>query len=42
MGYDIIEIPIEYRPRLGAKKLGFRHGLEILKRIISENFYRRD
>ena len=36
MGYDIAEIPIEYRQRLGKKKLGFRHGLEILKRIISD------
>jgi glycosyltransferase involved in cell wall biosynthesis len=35
-GYDIVEIPIEYRSRLGKKKLGFRHGLEILKRIISD------
>ena len=36
MGYDIAEIPIEYRQRLGKKKLGFRHGLEIFKRIISD------
>jgi glycosyltransferase involved in cell wall biosynthesis len=36
MGYDIAEIPIEYRQRLGKKKLGFRHGLEILTRIISD------
>jgi len=35
-GYDIVEIPIEYRSRLGKKKLGFRHGLEILKRILSD------
>jgi glycosyltransferase involved in cell wall biosynthesis len=36
MGYDIVEVPIKYRPRLGKKKLGFRHGLEILNRIISD------
>jgi dolichol-phosphate mannosyltransferase len=35
-GYDIVEIPIKYRSRLGKKKLGFRHGLEIFKRIIME------
>jgi glycosyltransferase involved in cell wall biosynthesis len=39
MGYDIVEIPIEYRSRLGKKKLGFRHGLEILKRIISDSTF---
>lgn len=32
--YDIVEIPIRYRPRLGEKKLKFRHGLAILKRIL--------
>ena len=36
MGYDIVEMPIKYRLRLGKKKLGFRHGLEILKRIIMD------
>lgn len=35
-GYQIIEIPIAYRDRLGEKKLKLRHGLEILKRILSE------
>ena len=37
-GYKIVEVPIQYRKRLGKKKLGFRHGLEILKRIIIESF----
>jgi len=36
-GYDIAEIPIEYRPRLGEKKLKLRHGFSILKRIIVES-----
>ena len=35
-GYKIIELPIKYRKRLGKKKLGFRHGLKILRRIIIE------
>jgi hypothetical protein len=35
--YRIVEVPVEYRPRLGKKKLGFRHALTILKRIIKEN-----
>jgi dolichol-phosphate hexosyltransferase len=36
MGYKIVEVPIKYRPRLGKKKLGFKHGLGILKRIIAQ------
>ena len=36
-GYRIIEVPINYRHRLGKKKLGFRHAFTILKRIIQEN-----
>lgn len=36
-GYGIVEIPIEYRPRLGEKKLRLRHGLTILKRIAIES-----
>jgi glycosyltransferase involved in cell wall biosynthesis len=36
-GYTIVELPINYRKRLGQKKLGFRHGLIILKRIIIES-----
>jgi glycosyltransferase involved in cell wall biosynthesis len=35
-GYEIREIPIPYRPRLGEKKLKIRHGLTIVKRIMSE------
>jgi len=35
-GYSIVETPIKYRKRLGKKKLGFRHGLKILRRIIIE------
>ncbi len=34
-GYKIVEVPIKYRKRLGKKKLGFKHGLTILKRIIT-------
>jgi len=33
-GYKIVELPIKYRKRLGKKKLGFRHGLKIARRII--------
>lgn len=36
-GYRIVEIPIEYRPRLGEKKLGLKHGFTILKRILVES-----
>jgi len=35
-GYGIVEIPIKYRPRLGDKKLGLRHGFTILRRVLSE------
>ncbi len=35
-GYRIVEIPIDYRVRLGEKKLKLRHGLTILRRIIRE------
>lgn len=38
-GFKIVEIPINYRDRLGEKKLKLRHGFGILKRIISESFY---
>ena len=37
MGYEIVEIPIHYRSRLGEKKLKLRHGFTILRRIISES-----
>jgi dolichol-phosphate hexosyltransferase len=36
-GYDTYEVPIEYRERLGNKKLTVRDGASILKRIISES-----
>jgi glycosyltransferase involved in cell wall biosynthesis len=35
-GFGIVEVPIKYRPRLGAKKLKVRHGATILKRILLE------
>ena len=35
-GFGIVEVPIIYRERLGVKKLGVRHGFEILKRIMLE------
>jgi dolichol-phosphate mannosyltransferase len=38
-GYGIVEVPIQYRERLGEKKLGIKHGAEIFRRIISETFY---
>jgi dolichol-phosphate mannosyltransferase len=34
--YQIKEIPIHYRKRLGEKKLKLRHGFTILRRILSE------
>ncbi len=36
-GFEIVEIPIYYRPRLGEKKLQPKHGFAILKRIILES-----
>ncbi|MCW4031380.1 MAG: glycosyltransferase family 2 protein [Candidatus Bathyarchaeota archaeon] len=33
-GYGIEEVDIEYRPRIGEKKLKLRHGFQILKRMI--------
>jgi dolichol-phosphate mannosyltransferase len=38
-GYEIVEIPIYYRPRLGEKKLKLKHGVTILKRIVLETTY---
>ena len=38
-GFGIVEIPIGYRERLGEKKLGVKHGFEILRRIILETTY---
>jgi dolichol-phosphate mannosyltransferase len=36
-GYSILEIPVEYRARLGEKKLRLRDGLTILRRITTES-----
>jgi glycosyltransferase involved in cell wall biosynthesis len=36
-GYKISEIPIDYRSRLGEKKLKIHHGFGIAKRIIAES-----
>jgi dolichol-phosphate mannosyltransferase len=36
-GYDIVEVPIHYRCRLGEKKLKLRHGLTIFRRILAES-----
>jgi dolichol-phosphate mannosyltransferase len=36
-GYQIVEIPIYYRQRLGEKKLKPKHGFTILKRILLES-----
>ena len=38
-GYGIVEIPIQYRERLGEKKLKARHGAVIIKRIMLESTY---
>ena len=38
-GFGIIEIPIQYRRRIGEKKLKARHGATILKRMILEATY---
>jgi dolichol-phosphate hexosyltransferase len=36
-GFDIVEMDIKYRPRLGQKKLKVTHGVTILKRILQES-----
>jgi dolichol-phosphate mannosyltransferase len=36
-GYEIVEVPISYRERLGEKKLGVKNGFEIFKRIMFES-----
>jgi dolichol-phosphate mannosyltransferase len=36
-GYSIAEVPIEYRPRKGEKKLKIKDGMVILQRIIKES-----
>jgi dolichol-phosphate hexosyltransferase len=38
-GFSIVEVPINYRERLGQKKLGIKNGAEILKRIMLETTY---
>jgi len=38
-GFSIEEVPIQYRERIGEKKLGVRHAAEILKRIMLETMY---
>jgi glycosyltransferase involved in cell wall biosynthesis len=35
-GFRIVEFPIQYRERIGKKKLKMRHGATILKRILQE------
>ncbi len=35
-GFGIMEVPINYRERLGQKKLGIKNGGEIFKRILLE------
>ena len=36
-GYETVEVPIDYRDRMGEKKLKLRHGLGIMKRIVAES-----
>jgi glycosyltransferase involved in cell wall biosynthesis len=36
-GYRIVEVPIDYRARLGEKKLAPKHGFTIFKRILAES-----
>jgi len=36
-GHQIMEVPINYRQRLGEKKLKLRHGFTILRRILLES-----
>jgi glycosyltransferase involved in cell wall biosynthesis len=38
-GFGIVEVPIQYRERLGEKKLGVKHGAEIFMRIMLEAMY---
>lgn len=38
-GYRIVEVPIQYRQRLGEKKLKMIHGVTIFKRMLSEAFF---
>jgi glycosyltransferase involved in cell wall biosynthesis len=38
-GYRTVEIPISYRPRMGEKKLKLKHGVTILRRMLTESMY---
>jgi glycosyltransferase involved in cell wall biosynthesis len=38
-GYSIVEIPIFYRSRMGEKKLKLKHGVTILKRMLTESMF---
>jgi glycosyltransferase involved in cell wall biosynthesis len=35
-GYKTVEVPIQYRQRIGEKKLKMKHGVTIFKRIMTE------
>lgn len=37
--FRIVELPIQYRERLGEKKLGLKNGIEIFKRIVLETSF---
>jgi len=37
-GFQIKEVPIHYRARLGEKKLKLTNGFAILRRILRESF----
>jgi dolichol-phosphate hexosyltransferase len=36
-GFEILELPISYRPRIGEKKLQAKHGITIMTRILNES-----
>jgi dolichol-phosphate mannosyltransferase len=38
-GYSIVEVDIPYRERVGEKKLKLKHGVTILRRILTESMY---
>jgi dolichol-phosphate mannosyltransferase len=38
-GYKIVEVPIQYRMRVGQKKLKLKDGFTILKRIIADGLF---
>ena len=38
-GLEIVEVPIDYRERIGIKKLGLKNGIEIFRRILLEATY---